>query len=98
MIHEVMVLDHSGPDLGFIEYTQALKLWIFSQLVVNLALTVFALPAMVTLVVYVLGTFLMAICIGLIESMMARIHFLRVPRLIFGAAVIASLSVLIEVA
>ncbi len=30
MIHEVMVLDHGGPDLGFIQYAQTLKLWIFS--------------------------------------------------------------------
>ena len=26
MIHEVMVLDHSGPDLGYIHYAAALKL------------------------------------------------------------------------
>src|SRR6266567_2448749 len=27
MIHEVMVLDHTGPDLAFIQYAAALKLW-----------------------------------------------------------------------
>ncbi len=31
MIHEVMVLDHSGPDLAFIQYAAALKLWIFGH-------------------------------------------------------------------
>jgi formate hydrogenlyase subunit 4 len=30
MIHEVMVLDYSGPDLAFIEYAASLKLWLTS--------------------------------------------------------------------
>ena len=28
MIHEVMVLDHSGPDLAMIQYGAMLKLWV----------------------------------------------------------------------
>ena len=28
MIHEVMVLDHSGPDFALIQYGACLKLWI----------------------------------------------------------------------
>src|SRR5262249_48112605 len=38
MIHEVMVLDHSGPALGMILYGAALKLFLFTALVVRLAL------------------------------------------------------------
>src|SRR5207302_4891939 len=40
MIHEVMVLDHSGPALGMILYGAALKLFIFGALLVRLALPV----------------------------------------------------------
>src|SRR5260370_20875267 len=36
MIHEVMVLDHSGPDLGYIQYSAALKLWSLGALFVGL--------------------------------------------------------------
>ena len=36
MIHEVMVLDHSGPDLGIIHYAAALKLWVLGSLLVGL--------------------------------------------------------------
>ena len=32
MIHEVMVLDHGGPDLALIQYGAALKLWAFGSL------------------------------------------------------------------
>ena len=38
MIHEVMVLDHSGPAFGMILYGAALKLFVFIALVVRLAL------------------------------------------------------------
>ncbi len=40
MIHEVMVLDHSGPDLALIQYAAALKLWILGALFVGLAVPV----------------------------------------------------------
>ena len=36
MIHEVMVLDHSGPAFGMILYGASLKLFIFAALVVRL--------------------------------------------------------------
>src|SRR5262249_2939531 len=40
MIHEVMVLDHSGPAFGMILYGAALKLFIFGALVVRLTIPV----------------------------------------------------------
>src|SRR5205807_7463460 len=38
MIHEVMVLDHSGPAFGMILYGAALKLFIFMALIARLAI------------------------------------------------------------
>jgi formate hydrogenlyase subunit 4 len=38
MIHEVMVLDNSGPDFAFILYAAALKLWVLSLLLVGILL------------------------------------------------------------
>jgi formate hydrogenlyase subunit 4 len=43
MIHEVMVLDYSGPDLAFILYAASLKMWIFAALVVNLVVPMHSL-------------------------------------------------------
>ena len=31
MIHEVMVLDHSGPDFALIQYGASLKMWIWAR-------------------------------------------------------------------
>src|SRR5260370_4744023 len=36
MIHSAMWLDHSGPDLAYIQYAAALKLWILGALFVGL--------------------------------------------------------------
>ncbi len=36
MIHEVMVLDHGGPDLAAILYGASLKLWLLGSVLVNL--------------------------------------------------------------
>ena len=95
MIHEVMVLDHSGPDLAFILYGAALKLWILSAVWVGIVIpfggmnpwegTALALAAMLGL----------AIFIGVVESMMARLRLSRLPPLLVGAGVCALLALLV---
>ena len=42
MIHEAMILDHSGPNLALILYGAALKLWLFAGLTAGILLP--ALP------------------------------------------------------
>jgi formate hydrogenlyase subunit 4 len=95
MIHEVMVLDHSGPDFALILYGAAIKLWIFSALLAGVLVPVrsgnFLLDASATLG----GIFLLAIGIGVIESAMARLRLLRVPQLLSGAGVLAILALVL---
>ena len=38
MIHEVMILDHGGPDLAFILYAAAVKLWLLGTLLIGVVL------------------------------------------------------------
>src|ERR1019366_8240221 len=38
MIHEVMVLDHCGPDFAMILYAAALKMWLLGAVIVAIAL------------------------------------------------------------
>ena len=40
MIHEVMVLDHGGPDFALILYGAALKMWVLGALIVGIVLPV----------------------------------------------------------
>jgi formate hydrogenlyase subunit 4 len=95
MIHEVMVLDHSGPDFGMILYGSAIKLWIFSALLAGILIPVrsgnFLLDGAATLA----GIFLLAVGIGVIESTLARLRLLRVPQLLSGAGVLAILAIVL---
>lgn len=92
MIHEVMVLDNSGPDFAFILYASALKFWIFAAIFVGAILPVAAMPIWLTMLVAVLSIFIVAALVGIIESCMARLRLVRVPLLLFTAIAFAILS------
>ena len=94
MIHEVMVLDHGGPDLAFIVYSAGLKLWLFAALIVGMVMPVTHsvwlgwLPATG-------GMFVIAVTLGVIESIMARLRLVVVPQLLVGAGVLAAMAFLL---
>jgi formate hydrogenlyase subunit 4 len=85
MIHEVMVLDHGGVDLAFIEYGAALKLWLFSSLLVGLAFPLRTGKPVLDIAGIVAGVFASGILLGGIESTMARLRLLRVPQMLLVA-------------
>jgi formate hydrogenlyase subunit 4 len=89
MIHEVMVLDHSGPDFAFILYGAALKLFLFGALVVRLALGRHFSSPWTAFASFLLGLAAFAILLGLVESVMARLRMARVPQLLVGASVLS---------
>jgi len=95
MIHEVMVLDHGGPDLAFILYGSALKLWVMGALLVNIVLPFRTGDAWVDGGVSLGGMILLALAIGTIESSMARLRLNRVPQLLIGAATLAALALVL---
>src|SRR5207247_6629074 len=72
MIHEVMVLDHSGPAFGMILYGAALKLFAFSALIVRLALPLATGSLWFDWPVFVAGMLVVAVVIGVVDSAMAR--------------------------
>ena len=94
MIHEVMVLDHGGPDLGFILYGAALKLWLLSALVVGVVLPGTGDPRL-DLALAVGAVFGVAVIVGVIESVMARLRLMIVPQLLVGAGALAATAFLL---
>jgi formate hydrogenlyase subunit 4 len=95
MIHEVMILDHSGPDLAFLLYAAALKLWLFAALLAGVVLpSLFASPWM-DAAATVAGAFAVAVLVGVVESAMARLRLLRVPQLLVGAAAVCAIAFLV---
>ena len=92
MIHEVMVLDHSGPDFAYILYGAALKLWVMGTLLVNVVLPVRTDSPVLNIVVALGGMLCVAILVGVIESSMARLRLLKVPSMLVGAVILAGLA------
>ncbi len=95
MIHEVMVLDHSGPALGMVLYGAALKLFVFASLLVRLALPVATGTLLLDLPLFLGGVFLVAVVIGVVESTIARLRLTQVPILLVAACLLSAFGVLL---
>ncbi|MBK9983775.1 MAG: NADH-quinone oxidoreductase subunit H [Saprospiraceae bacterium] len=91
MIHEVMILDNSGFDLGLILYATNLKFAMYGALIANFFLTpgyewYYSIP------IFIGVQFVFAITVGIIESFMARFRMNHNPQYIF---MLTSISILI---
>ena len=93
MIHEVMVLDHSGPNLAMITYGAALKLWFFSAIIAGLVTP--TLPQWQQAGLRIVVILLLAVIVGIVESVMARLRMDRVPYLLGGASAMAALALIL---
>ena len=89
MIHEVMVLDHSGPDLAFILYGASLKLFLFGAVLVRLVLGFRFESLLAAEAAFAAGMVGFAILVGVTESVMARLRLVRVPQMLVGASVLS---------
>ena len=89
MIHEVMVLDHSGPDLAFVQAGAALKLLLFGALLSQLVGAGRPAGGPWGLLAFAAGLLAFAALVGVVESAMARLRMQRVPQLLVGASVLS---------
>jgi formate hydrogenlyase subunit 4 len=97
MIHEVMVLDHSGPALAIIQYGAALKLFVLGAFFVHLALPYATGNSLIDWGLFVISMLELAVVIGMVESAMARLRLVRVPQLLVAAAILAAFSTLLVI-
>jgi formate hydrogenlyase subunit 4 len=98
MIHEVMVLDHSGPELGAIQYGAAIKMTLIAGLIAAVINPLSASD-------HVFGSFgisagimcALAIGVGLTESLMARLKLRAVPAYILIGVALGLTSLIVSV-
>ncbi len=95
MIHEAMILDNSGPDLAMILYGSALKLELFAAFVVALLLPRFAEANLLWTALLFAGIFALAGVVGIIESILARMRFLKTPQILMGGIILTVLATLL---
>jgi formate hydrogenlyase subunit 4 len=89
MIHEVMVLDHSGPDLAFILYGASMKFFLFGALFVRLVAGPGHQGLWAAEAAFVAGLLGFSVLVGIVESVMARLRLARVPQMLVGASVLS---------
>ncbi len=100
MIHEAMVLEYSGRYLALIEWAAGLKLAVFLSLIANvfapwgIATTLAPTALAIGLVVYAVKIAGLAVLIGVIECMFAKLRLFRVTDLLGVAFILALLGLL----
>ena len=94
MIHEVMILDHSGPDLAVILYASAFKLSVLGALLVRVAApaNLSVIPRFAALIV---GLLVLGVVIGMVESSMARLRLPKVPLYLAGGTALSAFGLIL---
>ncbi|MBR2068369.1 MAG: NADH-quinone oxidoreductase subunit H [Candidatus Gastranaerophilales bacterium] len=90
MIHEVMILDNSGFDLGLIVWGSTIKMFLLEALIASLII-----PSNIPFIAYITAflaiIFLISVIIGTIESSIARFRMTHVFEFIFIMSIMALL-------
>lgn len=100
MIHEAMVLEYSGRYLALLEWAAGLKLAVFLSLIANvfapwgIATTVTPAAMGIGLVAYLGKTTALAVLIGVIECMFAKLRLFRITDLLGVAFILGLLGLL----
>ncbi len=90
MVHEVMILDHSGPDLAYMTWAAAIKLWVLGALAASLLSPGLSLLELMGVQIG------LALAIGVVESSVARLRLLRISELLATASALAALALLLQ--
>jgi formate hydrogenlyase subunit 4 len=95
MIHEVMVLDHSGPPLAVVLHGAAVKLLLFAVLLSEAVLPMGRLAPFAAAAALVGAVAVVTVGVGLVESLLARFAFRRVPLLLTTAFLLCLFALLL---
>jgi formate hydrogenlyase subunit 4 len=98
MIHEAMILEYSGRYLALAEWASAMKLLVFLALLANIflpwgiATSITPGAVAVGLGVFLVKVSVLAVIIGVIESMFAKLRLFRLTDLLGTAFILALLA------
>ncbi len=95
MVHEVMVLDHSGVDLGYILYGKAVKLFLLGGILIPVVIPFKTHDVGIDTAIFLSGMIGLAVVIGVIESTMARLRLNRIMYLLISAFILAIFGLIV---
>lgn len=96
MIHEVMILDHSGPDLALIELGAWLKMLFYAAFISGLIVPVPLVPAWLETPLFVIIVCLLYVLIGVLESITARYKMNMNPKFILTSFALAFFAAILS--
>jgi formate hydrogenlyase subunit 4 len=102
MIHEAMILEQSGPKLAIVELTSGVKQTVLMALLINVTfpwgLSTGTAPASILLAVVMMALKLgvLALTVGLFESLLAKIRFFRLPDFFMIALFLSFITIVFE--
>ena len=88
MIHEVMILDHSGPDLALIELGSFYKLYFYAAFLSLIVCPLNPANGLLNLPIFYGVLVLIYVTIGLVESIMARFQMSLVPKFVLASSIL----------
>jgi formate hydrogenlyase subunit 4 len=103
MIHEAMVLEHSGPSLAFLEWANSVKLGLVMSLLIGLFFpwgmaTSASVPSIALAVgIYLIKMLVVAMVLALVESSVAKMRMYDVPDFLGIASATGVLAVVFTV-
>lgn len=95
MIHEVMVLDHGGPDLALIDTAAGVKFFLLGAVLVRIVHPIRSPEFAAGTLTLLAGLALLSIIVGVIESSMARFRLNRIPQFLVSSGVLAGFGVIL---
>ena len=97
MVHEVIILDHSGPMLALLHLAAAQKLFVSAALLVRLAMPNDLGSVWTDGFVFLASMMFVAVLVGIVESVLARLRMVLVPHVLTAAGVAAAFGLILQV-
>ncbi|NQU63507.1 MAG: NADH-quinone oxidoreductase subunit H [SAR324 cluster bacterium] len=95
MIHEVMILDHSGPDLALIEFGGQLKLLFYVCFIASIVFPFQLGDPVLDQAGFFIVVGLVYVSVGITESVMARLKMSKVPKFLLTSFALAFFATIV---
>ena len=95
MIHEAMVLDHSGPLLASIVLGGAMKFTVYAVLIVDLAIPFKTGVLFYDTLIAIVGVLGVGVIVGIIESVMARLRLVAIKQVLIGTLIVSLFGIIL---
>jgi formate hydrogenlyase subunit 4 len=102
MIHEAMILEYSGPNLALMEMSHAVKQTILMAVLINILIPwgLTSAPSVLTvsisIITFIAKGAILAVAVGVFESMFAKSRLFRLPNLFMLAFFFSFSTILFE--